>query len=236
MPARRAVHAGDEARRRRVPGAGVPGARLRERRTTARAGGTAWPSSAGSASTTSVAGFADGDDDRRRGPRSVAPRAAACGWRASTCRTAGRSTTTTTSTSSRGSSGCARILDAATRPARRRRRVRRLQHRPRRPRRVGPAEVRRRDPRQRARAGRARAARGVGPGRRLPPALRRRRAVLAGGTTAPANFHKGTGHAHRPRARHRAAGRAVAWALIDRNARKGKQPSDHAPLVVDLDV
>jgi exodeoxyribonuclease-3 len=27
----------------------------------------------------------------------------------------------------------------------------------------------------------------------------------------------------------------VRWALIDRNARKGKQPSDHAPLVVDLE-
>ncbi len=26
------------------------------------------------------------------------------------------------------------------------------------------------------------------------------------------------------------------WALIDRNARKGQQPSDHAPLVVDFDV
>jgi exodeoxyribonuclease III len=26
----------------------------------------------------------------------------------------------------------------------------------------------------------------------------------------------------------------VTWALIDRNARKGKQPSDHAPVVVDL--
>ena len=24
--------------------------------------------------------------------------------------------------------------------------------------------------------------------------------------------------------------------LIDRNARKGKQPSDHAPVIVDLDV
>jgi exodeoxyribonuclease-3 len=29
------------------------------------------------------------------------------------------------------------------------------------------------------------------------------------------------------------AGR-VAWALVDRNARKGKQPSDHAPVLVDL--
>lgn len=27
----------------------------------------------------------------------------------------------------------------------------------------------------------------------------------------------------------------VEWALIDRNARKGKQPSDHAPVVVQLD-
>jgi exodeoxyribonuclease III len=26
----------------------------------------------------------------------------------------------------------------------------------------------------------------------------------------------------------------VRWAVIDRNARKGKQPSDHAPVVVDL--
>jgi len=26
------------------------------------------------------------------------------------------------------------------------------------------------------------------------------------------------------------------WAFIDRNARKGKQPSDHAPVVVDLDM
>jgi exodeoxyribonuclease-3 len=27
----------------------------------------------------------------------------------------------------------------------------------------------------------------------------------------------------------------VRWALVDRNARKGKQPSDHAPLLVDVD-
>ena len=26
----------------------------------------------------------------------------------------------------------------------------------------------------------------------------------------------------------------VTWALVDRNARKGKQPSDHAPVVIDL--
>jgi exodeoxyribonuclease-3 len=28
----------------------------------------------------------------------------------------------------------------------------------------------------------------------------------------------------------------VTWALVDRNARKGKLPSDHAPLFVDLDL
>jgi exodeoxyribonuclease-3 len=27
----------------------------------------------------------------------------------------------------------------------------------------------------------------------------------------------------------------VAWCVIDRNARKGQQPSDHAPVIVDLD-
>jgi hypothetical protein len=27
----------------------------------------------------------------------------------------------------------------------------------------------------------------------------------------------------------------VRWALIDRNARKGAKPSDHAPLFVDVD-
>ena len=29
--------------------------------------------------------------------------------------------------------------------------------------------------------------------------------------------------------------RAVRWAIVDRNARKGKLPSDHAPLIFDLD-
>jgi exodeoxyribonuclease-3 len=28
----------------------------------------------------------------------------------------------------------------------------------------------------------------------------------------------------------------VTWALVDRNARKGSKPSDHAPLFVDVDV
>ena len=25
------------------------------------------------------------------------------------------------------------------------------------------------------------------------------------------------------------------WAVVDRNARKGKQPSDHAPVIADFD-
>ena len=28
----------------------------------------------------------------------------------------------------------------------------------------------------------------------------------------------------------------LTWAIVDRNARKGKQPSDHAPVVVDVDL
>jgi exodeoxyribonuclease-3 len=30
--------------------------------------------------------------------------------------------------------------------------------------------------------------------------------------------------------------KAVSWGLVDRNARKGKSPSDHAPLVLDFDL
>jgi exodeoxyribonuclease-3 len=28
----------------------------------------------------------------------------------------------------------------------------------------------------------------------------------------------------------------LTWALVDRNARKGKLPSDHAPVLVDVDA
>jgi exodeoxyribonuclease-3 len=27
----------------------------------------------------------------------------------------------------------------------------------------------------------------------------------------------------------------VRWAVVDRNARKGTQPSDHAPVILELD-
>jgi exodeoxyribonuclease-3 len=30
--------------------------------------------------------------------------------------------------------------------------------------------------------------------------------------------------------------KAATWGIIDRNARKGKLPSDHAPLVIDFDL
>ena len=63
-------------------------------------------------------------------------------------------------------------------------------------------------------------------------------AATPGGTTAPGNFHKNFGmridHLLVTRARWPAR---TVWAEIDREARKGKPiPSDHAPLVIDLDA
>ena len=237
VPARRPLHAGDQARRRRVPGDGVltRSATRRSHHGEGRWNGVAILSRVGLDDV--VAGFADGDEPTdaearlvvghvRRRPRRERLRA----------QRPRRSTTSTTSTSSSGSSGCERTSTPRATPTSRRRRVRRLQHRARRPRRVGPDAVHRRHPRQRARARRARRARATGawstsfrrhydddrpvlvvglPGRRLPQAPR---------------------HAHRPRAG--AASRwpsASRWALIDRNARKGKLPSDHAPVIVDFD-
>jgi len=49
------------------------------------------------------------------------------------------------------------------------------------------------------------------------------------------NFHKGIGMRIDLVLGSKAFAERVRWALIDRNARKGKQPSDHAPLVVDLE-
>jgi len=48
------------------------------------------------------------------------------------------------------------------------------------------------------------------------------------------NFHKGIGMRIDLVLGSPALADRVQWALIDRNARKGKQPSDHAPLVVEL--
>jgi exodeoxyribonuclease III len=49
------------------------------------------------------------------------------------------------------------------------------------------------------------------------------------------NFHKGIGMRIDLVLGSQTVVDRVRWALIDRNARKGKQPSDHAPLVVELD-
>jgi exodeoxyribonuclease III len=48
------------------------------------------------------------------------------------------------------------------------------------------------------------------------------------------NFHKGIGMRIDLVLGSPSLADRVQWALIDRNARKGKQPSDHAPLVVEL--
>jgi exodeoxyribonuclease-3 len=48
------------------------------------------------------------------------------------------------------------------------------------------------------------------------------------------NFHKGLGMRIDLALGSAPLAERVRWALIDRNARKGKQPSDHAPLVVEL--
>jgi exodeoxyribonuclease-3 len=49
------------------------------------------------------------------------------------------------------------------------------------------------------------------------------------------NFHKGIGMRIDLVLGSASFAERVQWALIDRNARKGKQPSDHAPLVIDLE-
>lgn len=48
------------------------------------------------------------------------------------------------------------------------------------------------------------------------------------------NFHKGIGMRIDLVLGSRSLAEHVEWALIDRNARKGQQPSDHAPLVIEL--
>ena len=144
--------AGDQARRRRLPGADVRGAGLRVVRTTARASGTAWPSS-------SKVGIDDVVDQLRRRHRARPRRPHRHGdvrrrarHQRATCPTADRSTTTTTRTSCRWLDRLVDHLDADTSTRRRRDRRRRLQHRSRRPRRPRPGEARRGHPRQRARA------------------------------------------------------------------------------------
>ena len=235
--ARRALHAGDQAGRRRLPGPGLPGARLRERPPRRRAAGTAWPSSAGSASTTSSPGFDDGDEPD--------PDArllwATCGGvrvgqrlRAQRPR---RSTTTTTSTSSRWLERLRGVLDEHVRPVRRRSSSAATSTSP-------PTTA----------TSTTRPPSSARPTSASPSATRSRRLedwglvdvfrqhYDAGGLFSwwdyrAGNFHKGKGMRIDLDPGHRVAGRARSTGdLIDRNARKGKEPSDHAPVIVDFDL
>jgi exodeoxyribonuclease-3 len=49
------------------------------------------------------------------------------------------------------------------------------------------------------------------------------------------DFHQGRGLRIDLALGTRSVAERLAWCVVDRNARKGKSPSDHAPLVVDLD-
>ena len=73
--------------------------------------------------------------------------------------------------------------------------------------------------------------------RRLPPVLARRRTgCTPGGTTGPATSTRAAACASTSCWPPSASPSGSTWALIDRNARKGKLPSDHAPLLVDFDL
>ncbi len=76
--------------------------------------------------------------------------------------------------------------------------------------------------------------RGLGPDRSLPTAASGRRSGvlvvgLSGGRLPP-----GSRPSDRPRARLGRRCRTLEWSAVDRNARKGTSPSDHAPVIVDL--
>ena len=163
------MHAGDEARRRRLPGAGVLRARLRVR--------------APRPGPVERRRHPEPGRHRRRRRRLRRRRVEAdearllvghvrrrARRRACTCPTAARSTTSTTSTSSTGSTGCARTSSRRATRDDAGGGLRRLQHRPRGPRRVGPAKRSSARPTSASPSGTPLArARGVGPRRRVPP-------------------------------------------------------------------
>ena len=130
----------------------------------------------------------------------------------------------------------ARWLARRASPERAARARRRLQRRARRRRRLGPERLPRRHPRLAARSATHSRGSALGAGRRLSPAPPRARALHLVGLPRR-QLPQELRHAHRPPARHaRRSPSASVWAEIDREARKGKPiPSDHAPLVIDLD-
>ena len=169
-------------------------------------------------------------------PGRSAPSAAACGCGACTSPTAGRSATRTTTTSCEWLAALRGYgaAELAADPNRADRALRRLQHRPDRRRRLGPGVLRRLDRTSRRRSGR--------PSQAL---------VDAGFTDVVRPFTPGPGvytywdyqqlrfaatrgHADRLRPGLAGAGRRVTGARIDREERKGKAPSDHAPVIVEF--
>ena len=65
-------------------------------------------------------------------------------------------------------------------------------------------------------------------------AIRRRRRCTRGGTTAAATSTRVAACASTSCSPPKPVADRVEWCVIDRNARKGTLPSDHAPVVVDL--
>ena len=129
------------------------------------------------------------------------------------------------------------VLDDQYAPSSIARHLRRLQHRPRGPGRLRPGRVRRGDPHQRAGARRRWArARGVGARRRVPPAATTTAGSSRGGTTGPATSTRARACASTSSLATAPLAAGSTGELIDRNARKGKGPSDHAPVIVDFDL
>ena len=114
-------------------------------------------------------------------------------------------------------------------------RARRLQRRARRPRRVGPEEVRRRDARDRRPS--ARPSRGSRSGawrtlfRRVYPDADR---LYSYWDYRAGDFHQHRGMRIDLVLATQPVAERVTWAVVDRNARKGTGPSDHAPVIIDL--
>ena len=197
------------------------------RPTTGTGGGTAWPSSAGSASMDP--GAASAPTRTTRAPGSWPRRAS--GVRVHSVYVPnGRSLDSEhyAGSSWPGWPGSGRYLGETVRPGRRGGGVRRLQRRPRRRRRVGPGPVRRGDPRQRAGAGGARRRPRLGARGRLSPVPPRRRGLQLVGLPGR-RLPQGPRHADRPGAAHPVVGRPRArrsrsTARPARRARPGTSP------------
>ena len=225
--ARRPVPAGDEARRRRVPGDGVRGPRATKRpHGEGRWNGVAILSRVGIDDV--VAGFGDGGEPDAEA-RLVRRPAAASASRACTSPTArdrpravqlqagvvgavARPTSTRAATPDDDVIVCGDFNIA-----------------PDGPRRVGPGEVHRRHAREPGRARRARASSRLGARRRVPRRSTDEDELFSWWDYRAGDFHKGRGMRIDLMLASQSLATRVQWALIDRNARKGQQPSDHAP-------